>query len=198
MSLIIFNFFWMTYNIFLSIIPVILAFLYFKTDKKRILIRTFLCVLWLLFLPNSIYLFTDIVHLFQQLKIASGLVALLLILQYFVLEIYAVLTFILSTHPFEKELQKKVSINSSTFIIIALNFLVSFGVILGNVKRLNSWDVLISPNYVVQKSIDTLLSLNLMLVVILFGLFANFLYFLLRKKIADYINTYLVQVDVSM
>ena len=60
-------------------------------------------LLWLLFLPNTVYLFTDLGHIIYQWNNTVSLSdRMLLLVQYLLLELFGIITFLFSFLPFEK------------------------------------------------------------------------------------------------
>lgn len=169
------NFSWMAYNVLLALIPVLLARLFYKA--KRPIMKVIFFVGWLFFVPNTIYLFTDILHLLDQINEVDFFGTVLLTIQYVILFIAGFLTYILSVYPIEKKLKLSPS------VILGINFLIGFGVVLGRIYRLNSWDIIIGIENVINTIIQTIDSPKMILLAVLFGLFANFMYFLFRKKV---------------
>ncbi len=196
MHLIAYNFSWMTWNIFLAVLPIIFGWLYFGV-KNRIL-KAIFAISWLFFLPNSIYLFTDLINLMKQWVRVGSPEKLALIIQYCVLTFVGYVTFILSMSPFERFLGKSKWVKErglADIFIIILNFIIGFGITLGRVERVNSWEVVASPISIVEASLKILFTPNLFMLTILFGLFSNFFYFLLRAKTIKYFRTYLIRAD---
>lgn len=173
-SIIVENFPWMAVNILLALIPVLLGWLFYKA--KSPLLKVIFFVGWLFFIPNTIYLFTDILHLMDQVNELDYFGSLILTVQYAGLFIAGFLTYILSMYPIEKKLKL------SSSMIAGINFLIGFGVVLGRVYRLNSWDIIIEVENVISTASQIIASPEMILLAILFGLFANFMYFLFRGK----------------
>lgn len=137
---------------------------------------------WLFFIPNTIYLFTDILHFMDQINEVDYFGAIILTAQYAILFIAGLLTYILSMYPIENKLRLSPS------MIIGINFLIGFGVVLGRVYRLNSWDIITEIESVINTILQVISSPEMVLLAILFGLFANFMYFLFRKMIIKYVS----------
>jgi uncharacterized membrane protein len=198
MSLIEYNFNWMTFNIFLAIVPVFTGWLLYLA--KRRIVQMLYGLIWFVFLPNSIYLFTDLINLINQWNKVGGPERLVFLFQYGILVFFGFITYILALYPFELFLSRfkfhKDSINSTNIIII-INFIIGFGITLGRVERLNSWDLISAPMNVVKSSINIITSYELLILTILFGLFGNFLYFLFKKPLVKLISIYLSQFGAS-
>lgn len=185
MGVLYYNFSWMIYNSFLALLAVGLGYIFFQAKGK--FFKTAFGILWLLFLPNTIYIFTDLMHLIEQWTRVSPSAHGLLLLQYLLFEIIGIATFLFAFFPFEKLLRdirffKKNKVSS----LIAFNFLIAFGMVLGRVERINSWQIFTSPLQVYQSVIHVLTSFDLLGLTMLFGLLCNFIYFLFRKKALSY------------
>lgn len=180
------NFSWMTVNIFLALIAALFGFAAHKVKNPAA--KYILWLFWLLFLPNTIYLFTDLLNLMRQWDKVDFFQQLVLIFQYSILQIFGVTTYILGLYPFEKALKrsKYIGKNNVNYLIIVLNFIVAFGITLGRIERINSWDVLKNPASVLYASIHILSSFELIFLTILFAIFANTFYFLCRKPVIVY------------
>jgi uncharacterized membrane protein len=57
---------------------------------------------------------------------------------------------------------------------------------LGRITRVNSWDVFIAPHTVIAATLHILVSVELLALTALFGLFVNTFYFLLRIPMTKY------------
>ena len=173
-----FNVSWMLFNVMLALVAVLLG--YFTLRANNIVFRLLFGFLWLLFLPNTIYLFTDLQHvIFQWFKVLLWQQGVL-VLQYTLLQIAGVLTFILSFRPFERFADSYLAKRHHLPAIIVFNFLIAFGMVLGRVERINSWDVFFRPAAVIQSAIHVSTSLELLGLTFLFGLLCNIVYFLFR------------------
>ncbi len=129
------------WNLFLAIIPFIIAFLlesnYKKFNKLTLLLGGFF---WLLFYPNAPYMVSDLIHvnktssivLYDTLIIFS-LSTLALFFGFYSLKlIYIVI---------KKSRNHKFALSIMCFSIL----LSSFGIFLGRILRLNSWDIFTKP-----------------------------------------------------
>ncbi len=134
-------------------------------------------------MPNTIYIITDISHLFEDWSFIGDTYKPVLLLEYILLMIFSVIIFLLGTYPLEKMLQfpsKKRKI-SPTIIIIGMNFLVAFGVVLGRAQRTNSWDVFFNIQKVMSNTIHILLTSKLLILFFSFGVMCNIIYFSFRN-----------------
>jgi uncharacterized membrane protein len=158
---------WILWNLLLALIPVGLGYAAAWLGQRAIgdrasgvwLVLVPLLALWLVFLPNSCYLFTESRHLFSTLERDAmwtrarhePAVAMRLAIGGAVALLYAAfgsLTFALSIRPVKRWLEHagvRTGVWAPFFFL-----LVSLGVYLGLVVRFNSWDVLTRPEEVLE------------------------------------------------
>jgi len=171
---------WMLYNVFLALLPVI--FIYLAVKSKSIFFRTIWFLLWLFFLPNTLYLLTDITHFSESIEKTPAPFAPLTVILFILLMITGVVTFILALSPLEKVLRKKKNNNTFLFILL-INLLVGFGIILGRVERANSWDVLLHPLILLLNAYSIFIYPNLLTAAFIWGIIANIFYFSFRNSL---------------
>ncbi len=183
MDLLFHNVTWMTLNSLLGIIAVLFGWAALKA--KSHLLQGAYGLLWLLFIPNTIYMLTDLIHFPTQLLQLEGVEILILIVQYALLTFMAFLTFLLGLYPFEKFLTKyfKKRNDYVWVVLVVTNFVIAFGIVIGRVQRTNSWEVFTKIDKVIQDSINVFYSLELILLVIFFGILNNLVYYVLRRLI---------------
>lgn len=178
MDILLENIGWMSFNVFLAFLGLAFGFLFLYLQKFYLKIIFF--IFWLLFIPNTIYMVTDLQHFPEQfIKLEPGN-QIILILQYVILFILGVVTFILGLYPLNKILSRGKSKNKSlkNILVVMVNFLIAFGVALGRVQRVNSWEVFTDPVRVTNKSLNLFAQPSSVIFILLFGLLCNCLYFL--------------------
>lgn len=189
MDLLLINAFWMTINILLAFSAVFFGFLAQK--QKKAAFKYLLLFLWLVFVPNTFYIFTDIIHIPKQWAQLGSIEQPILILEYLILEISGFLAFILAMYFFEKALKTlRVKQKFIRGKIVFVNFLIGFGIILGRFERINSWEPVTDPSKVVNGILNTVSSLELLILALFLGLAGNLLYFLYKKKVITFAAKY--------
>lgn len=187
MDILTYNVPWMLWNSILAVLPVGLAFLYFKTERK--FYKGVLAILWLLFFPNALYVISDMEHVVWQWPMVTLGERILLIVQYMHLEVIGLVAYLLGMYAFEKEVRRVVNKQNRKFVsagIITMNFLIGFAMVMGKIERVNSWDVFSDTDRVLSAAYNVLSSDQLVWLAILFGLFGNFFYFLFRDPVIRY------------
>lgn len=176
------NFSWMIPNVALASLAVVFGLLYKHNSKKYLGIPLF--ILWILFLPNSIYLVTDLEYLPGQWMQIETIERPVLLIQFTFLIMIGVLSYFVSLLPIEKAFKKfRVKGQNRKIIIGLVNFAVAFGVVLGKVERTHSWYVFTQPLRVYEDIVSVLTSPVLILAIIFFGIVFNIIYFSLSKRV---------------
>lgn len=138
------RFVFLYWNLVLALVPAILAFwlvrrihLYGWFKWPQIM----LTATWLIFLPNSFYLVTDMVHLRANFEASFYFDVVMLtsfMLNGLALGFYSVFLV-------HKELKKHFSPHFTMTVIGIVFLLCSFATYLGRFTRWNSWDILLQP-----------------------------------------------------
>ncbi len=177
MHIVVYNISWMGFNIFLALIAVLFAWLLKLTTWK--FLRMMYGFLWLVFLPNTLYLLTDIIHFSETLDEARGIYRIIDIIQYLILLLLGVTTYFAALYPIEKSYIKSTKWMKLMFVLI-INLLVGFGMALGRVERVNSWDIVFDIPSVIQTGTHMLTSTNSLLLILLFTSIGTVIYLSLR------------------
>lgn len=188
-------------NVFVALVAVGLAYLFlrFIHIRSRVL-KLILGLVWLLFLPNTAYLFTDLGHLIYQWNNTVSMSGrMFLIVQYLLLEFFGIISFLFSFLPFEKIIDQVRLFKKRRFTwLIIFNFLVAYGLVLGRFEHINSWIVFSDPLKVLGLALNIFVSFDLLGLTILFGLICNFIYFLFRGLLLRRIQKYFVYWLIDM
>lgn len=172
------NLYWMAFNANLAFLAVLFGLMMLKTKRKWA--KWLFFILWTLFTPNTLYILTDVYHFSQQFGKVTGLDSIYLVVQYIFLIPFGLVSYVYAMEPFEKLLS---TINTTIinhyarYIVFFTNFIIAFGIVIGRVQRTNSWEVFTNTVSVFHDSVRTISSLDLMIVVIVVGIFANCIYF---------------------
>ncbi|KKQ42269.1 MAG: hypothetical protein US59_C0012G0014 [Candidatus Levybacteria bacterium GW2011_GWB1_37_8] len=186
------NFIFIWINSVLALVAILFGWLMSKANSTFAKLWT--GFLWLIFLPNTIYILTDISHLFEDWPKVGNLFKLILIFQYALFAIFGIITFVISTYFFQRLLEgkRKKGIKTTTIIAICiLNFIVGFGVVLGGIRRTNSWYIFTNPSRVLEDTLNVIYSQELLILSLGIGILANFIYFLMLESIATWGKKYL-------
>jgi uncharacterized membrane protein len=145
----------LVWNLFLAWVPLLFA-LALEWGRRRRLGTLALLALgagWLLFLPNAPYIATDIVHLRDPDDHVSLWLQLTTIL---VAAACGALAGFLSLVLVQRAVRRRVGPPLAWALVVATLALSSFGIYLGRIVRLNSWDVVTRPGVLANTVADRL------------------------------------------
>src|SRR6266480_4138540 len=135
-----FVYFNLVWNLFLAWLPLGFAFFADRFRASRLCFLAF-GFLWLLFLPNSPYLVTDLVHLKPRPPVPLWFDILLV--QSFVLT--GLLLGFLSVYLIHRLVSHSYGWKIGWLFTLLILALAGFGIYLGRFERWNSWDLFTSP-----------------------------------------------------
>lgn len=174
------NLIWMAQNAMLAFVPIILVIILRK--KLNTLLYILLFFLWLIFLPNSVYLITDLQHLPNQLIKAKDGEQLLLLIQYAILASLGIMTYAYSLEPISNVFKRlRLPEVRREILYIFINYIIAFGVMVGKFQRTHSWYIFTNPAGTFNDLLKTLTSIELLGWVFVFGSIVNILFFLFRE-----------------
>ncbi len=131
------------WNLFLAFIPYVISdWLYdnIASIKSRLKLAAGI-ITWLLFIPNSFYILTDLFHL-DEINSAPKWFDLLLLLSF---AWNGLLLGIISLRSMETILYRWSGKGFSVAVIFIVMWLNAYGIYIGRFLRYNSWDVLTQP-----------------------------------------------------
>lgn len=140
---------YLVWNIFLAYIPFFLSFHYIKT--KNILIKLVNIVVSLIFYPNCIYVFTDLIHISKMNYYSRSNGTIMYNMDFeiwyrFAIIFVAVIIALNMSYITIKNYTKNIKLESLKYLIyILVSILSGIAVFIGRFIRLNSWDLFIHP-----------------------------------------------------
>jgi len=156
--------FHMGLDLILAIIPLVIALLIFR-EKSRIpaLFWWPLLGIMVLFLPNAPYVLTDVIHFVAKVRVTPPLpiwAMSLLLAEYFFYFLIGMECFVIPLMLWERMLRR----HHRGLLIIPLELLImslsAFGIYLGRIDRLNSWDVVTDPERLVNQGLHDIIMLK--------------------------------------
>lgn len=193
------KFWFLLWNLYLAWLPFIVSIAAIGAGRLlsnrtlRVSIITLLGVLWLLLFPNAPYLTTDFIHLISNRPnyVAEGQFLYLVwydLILFLLFSWCGLLLGFLSTYQFHRLAAKRFGQQAGWLFVLAVSLLGGYGIFLGRIVRLNSWDVL-RPDALLANVLGHLHTRGL-LFTLLFGFMLLFFYVSLyvlqeSKKRAD-------------
>jgi uncharacterized membrane protein len=138
------HFLFLIWNLFLAIIPwgISSLLVIFPKLRKRYSVLITAGIIWLLFIPNTFYIITDLFHLHYK-NLAPIWYDLLLI---FTFAWAGILLGFSSLKDAELILSEKTNCKLVPLFTSIVLFIISFGIYLGRFLRWNSWNIINEPS----------------------------------------------------
>lgn len=134
----------LAWNLYLAWIPLVAAFVVVGAERKVALLAG---VVWLAFLPNALYLVTDLVHL------SDGVVLWREVLQFGFAAWTGTLLAVVSLRLVHRRVNHEFGNGAGWVVVVAAVLLSGAGVAIGRFQRWNSWDLLSQPRAVAGGSL---------------------------------------------
>jgi uncharacterized membrane protein len=177
------SFRFMLWNLFLAWLPLIVSMIAIRSARgirgiRGIVQSVWVAALgigWLLLYPNAPYLTTDFIHLiFRPYRVDSLLVWYDLVV-FFLFSWCGLLLGYVSMRHFHVIVSHYISPAAGWLFVTGASFLGGFGIYLGRVVRLNSWDALFNPFRLIAGILEGL-NKQAFIFTCLFGLLSVILY----------------------
>ena len=183
LSLLRFNAYWLSWNLYLAFVPVVLSILLFRSRGSRSWLWWIQLLVFFAFLPNAPYLVTDFIHLTAFFQITNSLpLIFLLVIPVYLLFILAVFeAYVLSLINLGYYLKQ---IGRSQWILRAELFthvLCAIGIYLGRFQRLNSWYLITKPQVLARNMSELLFSLRPLLIIAVTFVMLSGLYWIMKQ-----------------
>jgi uncharacterized membrane protein len=140
------------WNLFLGYIPYAISRSLSSNTRTRQgrFIFLFVFLIWLLFIPNSFYIITDLFHLgrFGNMPLWYDLTLILSFAW------NGILLGIFSVYQMEKNVEVYIKRKPGLFFLYPVMFLNALGIYIGRYLRFNSWDVLADPFHLITAIAD--------------------------------------------
>lgn len=168
----------LVWNLFLAGIPygITLCLKIFPVLRASRILAICCFGTWLLFLPNSPYIITDLVHLHSEHSYLKWYDLFLV----FVFALNGLLLGVLSMVDMFALLSEKYSKRVGMFTMFKVSLLCGYGIYLGRFLRFNSWDLFTQPGRILTEITATIYEPRLWLMTFAFGGLLWILFLLLR------------------
>ncbi len=167
------SYIFLAWNLFLALIPWWISN-YLKQKESLQLKHIPLFGIWLLFIPNSPYILTDLFHLRPRPYLPLWF-DLVLVLSF---ALIGMIVFFKSLKDMLSILKSYVSPMLFTLLTPIVFWLISFGLYLGRYLRFNSWNVVNHPFQLMRQSFDILFEKDTIGFTLIFSVFMWFLYYI--------------------
>ncbi len=176
------NISWMSWNLFLAFIPLLLSIWLFRTRKTSSWLWWLGFLVFYAFLPNAPYMLTDVIHLINDIRVIQSIwiITLVLIPVYLIVILSAFEAYVLSLINLGHYLHR---IGKSKWILpveLITHALNAVGVYLGRFLRFNSWDFVTQPDTLLT-SIDEVIAKKPLVIITLTFIVLTALYLLMKQ-----------------
>lgn len=170
----------MLWNLFLAWLPLIVSLFAMQAALRtrggvRLTILAMLGIGWLLLYPNAPYLTTDFIHLIFRRYDPDSMILWYDLVVFFLFSWCGLLLGYVSMRHFHEIVRHAFSSALGWLFVVAASFLGGFGIYLGRVIRLNSWDAVFNPFRLIEGVIEGL-NRDAFVFTFLFGLLTLILY----------------------
>lgn len=181
---------WMTWNLFLAFIPLVLSVWLFRIRRNRPWLWWLGFLVFYAFLPNAPYLLTDVIHLIDDIrKIQSVWVITLVLIPVYLLVILAGLeAYVISLINWGYYLHR---IGKSQWILwmeLITHALSAVGIYLGRFLRFNSWDFITQPDAVLTKGVEEILGKQPLVIIAITFVVLVSLYWIMKRVTLGFVR----------
>lgn len=161
----------LAWNLFLAFIPFWISNHLIKQQKITFYYLPFV-LLWVLFLPNSPYILTDLFHLKQRAEIPLWY-DLVLVCSF---ALIGFTLFYKSLIDMIRLAREQIQNSYLEYILPVFFWVIAFGLYMGRYLRFNSWDIVNHPFRLAHKSFDSLFHKETIAFTVIFAVFMWLVY----------------------
>ncbi len=174
-----FFYLFLVWNLFLATVPYAISWSLKEHywERLRLPLKIIGFAAWLLFLPNSPYIITDLVHLHNK---NSHLMWYDLFMVFAFALNGLILGLLSMLHMFDL-LAQQYSQSVGVSIMAKVSLLCGYGIYLGRFLRFNSWDLFTKPQRIFLKMMETIYDPHLWMMTFAFGGLLWILFLLMRS-----------------
>jgi uncharacterized membrane protein len=175
------------WNLLLLVIPFFLAKILYRLWKKNSfkninekIAAILFFMLWLLFIPNSVYVLTDVRHLLNYCPVNYYRICInnaWMIVFFFTYASIGWVTFVLLLNQMKAIFKEAYGQLIEKLFVIIIIPIISLGVLLGLVNRWNSWEVFLDPLKIINSSLYYFIDWTYFKNLLLFSIFLYILYY---------------------
>ncbi|MBD2663374.1 hypothetical protein B6N60_03256 [Richelia sinica FACHB-800] len=181
---------WMTWNLFLAFIPLVLSVWLFRTKKGRSWVWWLGFTVFYAFLPNAPYLLTDVIHLIDDIRqIQSVWVITLVLIPVYLLVILAGFeAYVISLINWGYYLHR---IGKSNWIFkmeIITHALCAVGIYWGRFLRFNSWDFITQPDAILTRGVEEILGKQPLVIIAITFVILLALHLLMKRVTLGFVS----------
>ena len=176
------------WNLFLLVVPFFLCRKIYSLwlankfkNTKEIILAFILFFIWLLFIPNTAYIITDVRHIAGACPLNENRICIenaWMVLFFFSYSIAGWLSYVFLLNQMKAVIENIWGKSGKIIFLVSLPPLTALGVLLGLVNRWNSWDIFLYPGEVITGTLAYFTDWTYLKNLLLYSFFLYFLYFI--------------------
>lgn len=182
---------WMTWNLFLAFIPLVLSIWLFRRIKlSRSWIWWLGFTVFYAFLPNAPYLLTDVIHLIDDIRTIQSvwMITLVLIPVYLIVILAGFEAYVISLINMGYYLHR---IGKSQWILgmeLITHALSAIGIYWGRFLRFNSWDFITQPDALLTQGVEEILGKQPLVIIAITFVILTVLHWLMKRVTLGFVK----------
>lgn len=174
---------WMSWNLFLAFIPLVLSVWLFRRRRSRSVLWWLGLLVFIAFLPNAPYVLTDVIHLIEDIRqgYSVWMITLFIIPLYTLFTLAGFEAYVLSLINVGYYLRRQGKRQWILTAELLLHALSAIGIYLGRFKRFNSWDFITQLDNLTDTILDDLAEKRPLLLIVVTFLIITGLYWLMKQ-----------------
>lgn len=190
---------WMTWNLFLAFIPLVLSIWLFRKRRGRSWVWWLGFLVFYAFLPNAPYLLTDIIHLINDIRTIQSiwLITLVLIPVYFVVILAGFEAYVISLINLGYYLHRIGKSHWILWVELITHALCAIGIYWGRFLRFNSWDFITQPDAILTKGVEELLGKQPLVIILITFIILFVLHWLMKRVTLGFVSKQNNRIEIS-
>jgi uncharacterized membrane protein len=190
---------WMTWNLFLAFIPLLLSIWLFRKRRGRSWLWWLGFLVFYAFLPNAPYLLTDIIHLIDDIRTIQSiwLITLVLIPVYFVVILAGFEAYVISLINLGYYLHRIGKSHWILWVELITHALCAIGIYWGRFLRFNSWDFITQPDAILTRGVEELLGKQPLVIILITFIILLVLHLLMKRVTLGFVSKQNNRTEIS-
>jgi uncharacterized membrane protein len=190
---------WMTWNLFLALIPLLLSIWLFRNNRGRSWLWWLGFLVFYAFLPNAPYLLTDVIHLIHDIRTIQSvwLITLVLIPIYLVVILGGFEAYVISLINLGHYLHRIGKTQWILWVELITHALCAIGIYWGRFLRFNSWDFITQPDALLTRGVEELLGKQPLIIIAITFLVLFILYWIMKQVTLGFVSKHNTKIEIK-
>ncbi|WP_414578410.1 DUF1361 domain-containing protein [Anabaena sp. CCY 9402-a] len=190
---------WMTWNLFLAVIPLLLSIWLFRNNRRRPWLWWLGFLVFYAFLPNAPYLLTDVIHFIHDIRTIQSvwLITLVLIPVYLVVILGGFEAYVISLINLGHYLHRIGKSHWILWVELSTHALCAIGIYWGRFLRFNSWDFITQPDALLTRGVEELLGKQPLIIIAITFLVLLVLYWIMKQVTLGFVRKKNTKIEIE-